>query len=44
MEEKDPFGTPSSGKRGYPNTPGGPTVTPIADSEMKNNLRNDIEE
>ena len=39
MEEKDQFGTPNSGKQGYPNTPGGPTVSPIAHSAMKNNLR-----
>ena len=39
MEGKDQFGTPNSGKQGYPNTPGGPTVSPIAHSAMKNNLR-----
>ena len=39
MEGKDQFGTPNSGKQGYPNTPGGPTVSPIAHSAMKNQLR-----
>ena len=39
MEEKDQLGTPNSGKKGYPNTPWGPTVSPIAHSAMKNNLR-----